>query len=55
MDFDLLAKAPLTGGEIKNAILNSAKSAIYKGAEIVEMEDFATAITNEMNNKTNIE
>lgn len=45
VDFDKLAKVSLTGGEIKNVILNAARSAAGRGIDsTVAMDDFEKAL-----------
>ena len=45
IDFDELANARLTGGQIKNAVLNAARNAIRRGTDTrIGMEDFRWAI-----------
>lgn len=44
MDFDVLAKAPLTGGDIKNSILIAAKKAIAQKKSKVTMNYFMDAV-----------
>jgi len=44
IDFNELAKNyELTGGEIKNAIMNAARSALLKDEPVVDQEDFISA------------
>ena len=47
VDFSQLSKHPLTGGNIKNAVLNAARSAAYKGEKYITMEHFIDAIERE--------
>lgn len=48
IDFNELAKNyELTGGEIKNAIMNAARSALLKDEPVVDQEDFISAVESE--------
>jgi AAA+ superfamily predicted ATPase len=48
VDLDRLARTPLTGGEIKNVVLNAARRAAGRdGNEAVMMEDFLYALKSE--------
>ena len=51
IDFDLLSEAELSGGEIKNCVLLSARRAISQAKDKVEMEQFINAIKIELNYK----
>ena len=44
VDLDRLADYPLAGGNIKNAVLNSARRASYEGAKEISMKHFQQAI-----------
>lgn len=44
IDFDELSEADLTGGEIKNVVLNAARLAITRDNGIVSMSDFRQAL-----------
>lgn len=47
VDFEELAKYPLAGGNIKNAVLNAARMAAYKKQKTITMHNFLTAIERE--------
>lgn len=47
VDFDQLAKYPLAGGNIKNAVLNAARKAAYEKSEKIYMTHFKKAIEKE--------
>lgn len=47
VDFDKLAEYPLTGGNIKNAVLNAARTAVYKKQDQITMDNFIYAIEKE--------
>jgi hypothetical protein len=52
VDFDALAEAPLTGGEIKNAVLNAARIALCRCEEgPVTQDDFREAVDLETKGK----
>jgi hypothetical protein len=53
VDLDRLSEAELTGGEIRNAVLNAARRAMARGgeAERVGMEDFEEAVRMETGGK----
>ncbi len=52
VDFGRLSEADLSGGEIKNAVLNAARIAVARGKESkVKMSDFARAIDMETDGK----
>jgi len=48
VDYEKLAEYPLTGGNIKNAVLNAARSAAYLEAKELTMQDFVQAIEKEL-------
>jgi hypothetical protein len=48
VDFDKLAEYPLTGGNIKNAVLNAVRTTVYQKKEQITMEHFIQAIEKEM-------
>lgn len=48
VDYEKLADYPLTGGNIKNAVLNAARSAAYAEAKELKLEDFVKAIEKEL-------
>lgn len=47
VDFEELAKYPLAGGNIKNAVLNAARMAAYKKQKTITMDNFLLAIERE--------
>jgi SpoVK/Ycf46/Vps4 family AAA+-type ATPase len=51
VDIERLAKAELTGGEIKNAILLAARSAIAENKNAVEMKDFEESVFSVLKSK----
>ncbi len=52
VNFDRLAEADLTGGEIKNAVLNGARIIAARGEKAkVKMSDFARAVSMEADGK----
>jgi len=52
VDFDRLSEAELSGGEIKNAVLNAARRALARGEkENVSMADFEEAVRMETGGK----
>ena len=55
LDFDELSKASISGGEIKNAILLSARKAIAQNRNIVVMTDFRMSIVNIIKAKEDFE
>lgn len=48
VDFDKLAEYPLTGGNIKNAVLNAVRTAVYQKKDAISMDHFVEAIEKEM-------
>ena len=55
LDFTELSEAAISGGEIKNAILLSARKAIAQNRDIVEMTDFKVSIVNIIKSKEDFE
>jgi len=55
VDIERLAKAELTGGEIKNSILLSARSAIAENKDKVMMKDFEESVFSVMKSKQDFE
>lgn len=55
INFTLLAKAELSGGEIKNAILLSARKTIAQNRKKVDMSDFIASIENILKSKKEFE
>ena len=51
LDFKRLAKAELSGGEIKNAILLASRKAISQNKDFVDMEDFEEAVIGVLKSK----
>lgn len=49
VNIDRLAKSALTGGYIKNVILNAARRALYEQAHCITMAHFEQALTDELN------
>lgn len=47
VDFKKLAEHAICGGNIKNAVLNAARLAAFKGAKTIKMEHFLSAIEKE--------
>jgi len=52
VSFKKLAKYPLTGGSIKNCVLNSARRAAYKGLSKINHASFVTAVETEIRSIT---
>lgn len=48
VDTDILARAPLTGGMIKNVVLNALRSAIFDKSERIEATHFMDALSKEV-------
>lgn len=48
VDFNQLAEYPVTGGSIKNCVLNAARRAAFKGLKEIDHESFVSAIETEM-------
>ena len=55
LNFTELSEAVISGGEIKNAILLSARKAIAQNRDIVEMTDFRVSIVNIIKSKEDFE
>ena len=55
LNFTELSEAVISGGEIKNAILLSARKAIAQNRDIVEMTDFRISIVNIIKSKEDFE
>lgn len=56
VDFNLLAEEyPLTGGNIKNVVLNAARTAAYQGLPELTMKCFKDAIENEIKGMASFE
>lgn len=48
VDFDRLSEFPLTGGNIKNVVLNAAREAAYRESKTITLECFRAAIEKEV-------
>lgn len=48
VSFEKLAKFPMTGGNIKNVVLNAARDAAYKGLDYIPQRCFIDAIEKEL-------
>ena len=55
LNFNELSDATISGGEIKNAIILSARKAIAQNRDIVEMTDFRVSIVNIIKSKEDFE